>query len=141
MIKRTFVLFFCLVQFLALSLLAPQSRAFHESSVAVTSSVSEVNLQDDSTDCEDDCEDACDDNTPTIQADDQDYEWKENLSDLLRHRNSNYRFITFETVSSVYFQFTWVHRFFQKTVTSFAFFEAISTLPDYYSFLHRLCPF
>jgi hypothetical protein len=141
MMKRTFVLFFCLAQFLAFSLLPDQSGVSYAPKTNTESfspriyaigSLEESHLE---------CEDVCHENAPIIQADDNDFEWKECLSDLLRHRNLSYRFITFESVVSTFFQFTSDFRVTYKSVHRKYLFKAGLTLPDYYSFLHRLCPF
>jgi hypothetical protein len=135
--KRTFVLFFCLVQFLAVSLLSTQSEAFYGFNVPISSDVNNVVTHQDPITCEQ----VCEENIPIIQADQNDLEWKESLSDLLRHRSSHYRFVTFDTVASVYFHFATDNRFFQIIEQSNYLFRAEATRPDYYSFLHRLYPF
>ena len=140
MTKRTFVLFLCLVQVLALWLLPQQSNAWYNDNFGITKAVSSENpLLENVSACEDFCEDECLENTPIVQA--HEAEWKENLSDLLRHRHSNYRFVTFESVSSVTFHFAVRFRVFCQKIQPSTFFKRVVTLPDYYSFLHRLCPF
>lgn len=135
MIKRTFVLFFCLIQTLAFSLLSEQSGSLYKTNSNLESITSDAESL-----CsheEEDCEEI--DVTPIIRADE--LEWRENLSDLLRHRHSSYRFITFESVVSVYLQFTTCHKILQKSKQSFLLQKGLLTLPAYYSFLYRLCPF
>lgn len=140
MTKRTFVLFLCLVQALALSLFSGQALALYTENIGIIRTAEqEAELRVCTEVCEEICEDECFDDTPIIQA--HEAEWKENLSDLLRHRHSSYRFVTFESVTPVSFHFAVRFRFFCKKIQTITFFKGVTTLPDYYSFLHRLSPF
>ena len=139
MTKRTFVLFFSLAQMLAIYLFNTQVSASCDRNIGVgqvlQSQTSSSEIQ-----CEENlCEDECLENVPIIQA--HETEWKENLSDLLRLRHSNYRFTTFESVPSVIFHFAVRVRFFCQKVQTIVSLNRVAILPDYYSFLHRLCPF
>ena len=139
MTKRTFVLFFSLAQALALSLFTPQASASHDPNIGVRQ-VFQSQTYPSEIQCEEDlCEDECLENVPIIQA--HETEWKENLSDLLRLRHSNYRFTTFESVPSVILHFAIRVRFFCQKVQTIVSLNSVAILPDYYSFLHRLCPF
>lgn len=139
MIKRTFVLFFCLFQTLAFSLLSQQSVASYKSDFdadGFTPYITSTSLLPEAFDV---CADPCYENGPIIREDKA--EWKENLSDLLRHRHSSYRFTTFESVPTTSFHFAVGFRALFKLLQPVALFKGVVILPDYYSFLHRLCPF
>ena len=92
MTKRTFVLFFWLAQF-AVSLLLGQQRAVACKIDVGTEAFSPFEIEEkpgtgdivliDDTICK---------NQTIVRADET--EWKESLSDLLRHRHSTYRFLT-----------------------------------------------
>jgi hypothetical protein len=139
MVKRTFVLFLCLLQVLALSLFSQQANASYDLNNAINRFEAEQISLAETLYSGSVCPDECCENAPIIQA--HETEWKENLSDLLRHRHSSYRFITFESVTSVSFHFNVGFRVFSQNLPSFQLFGSTITLPDYYSFLHRLCPF
>jgi hypothetical protein len=137
MTKRAFVLFFFLLPLLVLPLQYAQSTGMTKVELITKSTVIlETKCLD--SDGPAISEESCTD-TPIIQA--HEAEWKENLSDLLRHRVSSYRFITFESVASssfilaLGFETVWTYH------SAVSYFCRLVTLPDYYSFLHRLCPF
>ena len=132
MTKRTFVLFFGLLQVLALSMFSPSSEA----SINIKLS---VNTSFETTTDFDICNEVCYDNGPIIQA--HDFEWKENLSDLLRHRHSTYRFVSLAAIQSEFLDFVINSRQFYRSLLSVCTYQRVAILPDYYSFLHRLCPF
>ncbi|TDE16812.1 hypothetical protein [Dyadobacter psychrotolerans] len=138
MTKRTFVLFFCLVQTLAFTLLTGQSQACYKAEIIQSdfsphvSSPSDILLENEI------CEDICE-NEPVIRADEA--EWKENLTNLLRHRHSTYRFSSFEVVPSAFLDFVPGFKIFSRFVKPFSLYKSVTILPDYYSFLHLLCPF
>jgi hypothetical protein len=139
MTKRTFVLFLSLVQILALTLFPQQSSVACKldlssgnfSPYAVQSCESQLNLVlTDDTICEEET---------IVQADD--FEWKENLSSLLRHRNSTYRFLTTVSPTITEFYITQVPRLLRESVLLPAVNSDDIVTPGYYTFLHRLCPF
>ena len=131
MTKRTFVLFFCLLQVLATSLFSQSSEASINASYALhTPGISSSY---------DGIEEVCCDDETIIQADE--FEWKENLSDLLRHRHSTYRFVSFAAIPSAFMDFVINSKYFYRSLISVCSYQRVAILPDYYSFLHRLCPF
>lgn len=137
--KRTFVWFFCLMQSLALLLFSEQSMASYKLDFpAKTTTYYDLDTQEEATDFEI-CEDDCEDESPIIKADE--CEWKEGLTDLLRHRHSSYRFISFESSLSSFFDFIVGQQGIKTKSKAFSAYLTIKVLPDYYSFLHRLCPF
>ncbi|MBE9460331.1 hypothetical protein ACFP1I_03535 [Dyadobacter subterraneus] len=139
MLKRTFVLFFCIGQILASALFFGQAEASCRTNFGIAN-LSPFNnkyyLEEDEVLEVDDS--ICLHQT-FISADE--FKWKENLSSLLRHRTSNYRFISLESVLSEYFHFSEKSVFQHYTRQVIGSMEGLLTLPDYYSFLHRLCPF
>lgn len=139
MTKRTFVLFLSLAQALALFLFTQQASASYDQSIRFRESLQLKNAAPEMQCPEDFCENVCSNNATIIQA--HEAEWKENLSDLLRLRHTNYRFTIFESVQSVIFHFAVRVRFFCQQVHIIVSLNRIPILPDYYSFLHRLCPF
>ena len=138
MLKRTFVLFFCIGQILASVLFSEQAEASCRSTLRIKrlSSFSVFpKVQEDTIEIDDSI---CLKQT-FVKADD--FEWKESITDLLRHRTSSYRFVSFESVPSEYFHFSsksFVRHYTTQVIGSI---KGLLTLPDYYSFLHRLCPF
>lgn len=139
MLKRTFVLFFCIGQILASALFVGQAEASCRTNFGIRQ-LSPFNNkyyieEDDIIEFD---HSICQQQT-FISADE--FKWKENLSNLLLHRNSNYRFICFESVLSEYFHFSEKSVFQHYTRQVIGSIEGLLTLPDYYSFLHRLCPF
>ena len=139
MIKRTFVLFFCLVQILALSLLPEQSRASYKPDVLSNGFVPYTVANQEVLEEFDICPDAYPVDSPIIQADE--CEWKESLADMLRHRHSSYRFTLFETAPSSFIDVIPGLKSLSKALKPLSVYLSITVLPDYYSFLHRLCPF
>ena len=139
MTKRTFVLFFCLAQMLASTLFLQQSafackldigtESFSPYSVESSENSDEIVLNDDS---------ICEDET-IVRADD--FEWKENLSDLLRHRHSTYRFLTIISQTSSEYYITQIPKSIRESVSLPVLQKGDIELPGYYGFLHRLCPF
>ena len=139
MIKRTFVLFFCLAQMLAISLLTEQAGI---ASPIVNGNDSFNPRYTSPSDCTQDfdyCRDVCDSNIPIIRS--NDFEWKESITDLLRHRHSTYRFVSLTSVSSSFLQFITNFKDLLPSLKSFFLATSEIILPGYYGFLHRLCPF
>ncbi|MCF0059010.1 hypothetical protein [Dyadobacter sp. CY356] len=140
MLKRTFVLFFCIGQILASALFVGQAEASCRTNFGIRQlspfnnkyyiEEEEEIIEFDPSIC----------HQPTFLSADE-FEWKESLTNLLLHRNSNYRFICFESVLSEYFHFSEKSVFQHYTRQVIGSIEGLLTLPDYYSFLHRLCPF
>ncbi|KAA6440738.1 hypothetical protein FEM33_09200 [Dyadobacter flavalbus] len=139
MIKRTFVLFFCLAQILAVSLFSQQSQAacmldsklngFSPFTVETAESPECIIIVD---------ETICKKNA-IVRADE--FEWKESLSDLLRHRHATYRFQSIVSHYCLNYNFARISRIIRESVKLTVVNKGLLTLPDYYSFLHRLCPF
>lgn len=140
MLKRTFVLFFCIGQILASALFFGQAEASCRTNFGIAN-LSPFNnkyyLEEEDEVIE--VDDSICQHQTFISADE--FKWKENLSSLLRHRTSNYRFICLESVLSEYFHFSEKSVFQHYTRQVIGSIEGLLTLPDYYSFLHRLCPF
>ena len=67
--------------------------------------------------------------------------WKEDLSRLLRHRHTSYTFPSFECELATNFYFLSVVKATESAGQTFLNLRRILTLPAYYNFLHRLCPF
>ncbi|MCF0074540.1 hypothetical protein LZD49_28910 [Dyadobacter sp. CY261] len=139
MIKRTFVLFFWLAQF-AISLLIGQqgvvackidmgTEAFSPYEVEEKPGTGNIVLIDDT---------VCKDET-VVRADE--FAWKEAISDLLRHRHSTYRFVTLVSQAAPQYEITRVPKVIRESVQLLPVSNGEIKLPDYYSFLHRLCPF
>ena len=139
MIKRTFVLFFCLFQPLAFALFSEQAHASYEQKINKHEFFSITATSSQLTDDPDFCDESHCETFPIIRADD--FEWKESIADLLRHRQSTYRFICFESAPSSFLHFIVNYKGFTKPVQLLYLFKGATILPDYYSFLHRLCPF
>lgn len=139
MTKRTFVLFLCLAQFLASMLFSQQAAyackidmgtdAFSPFAVETSGASGDIVLIDDT----------IPKNQTIVRADD--FEWKENLSQLLRHRHSTYRFLTLVSELAPQYEITRVPKVIRESVQLLIIAKGETTLPDYYSFLHRLCPF
>jgi hypothetical protein len=139
MLKRTFILFFCIGQILALTLFSGQAEASCRTNFGIRQ-LSPFNnkyyieeeelIEIDDSICP----------RQTFLSPDE-FEWKENLSSLLRHRTSSYRFICFESVLSDYFHFSSKSFFQHYTRQVIGSIQRLPVLPEYYSFLHRLCPF
>lgn len=139
MTKRTFVLFFWLAQF-ALSMLFSQQRAvackidigtdaFSPYAVEEKSGTGNFVLIDDTV-----CK-----NETIVRADES--EWRENLSELLGHRHSTYRFLTIVSQAAPQYEIARVPKVIRESIQLLTPFKGGVTLPDYYSFLHRLSPF
>ncbi|MGX5853059.1 hypothetical protein ACWKW6_05420 [Dyadobacter jiangsuensis] len=139
MTKRTFVLFFWLAQF-AVSLLLGQHRAVACKIDIGTEAFSPYEIEEkqgtghivliDDTICK---------NETIVRADET--EWRESLSDLLRHRHSTYRFLTLVSQAALQYEITRVPKLIRESVQLLFVSNGDIKLPDYYSFLHRLCPF
>lgn len=139
MTKRTFVLFFWLAQF-AISLLLGQQRAFACKIDIGTEAFSPYEIEEkpgtgtivliDDTVCK---------NETVVRADE--FAWKEAISDLLNYRNSTYRFLTLVSQAAPQYEITRIPKIIRESVTLLPFSNGEVRLPDYYSFLHRLCPF
>jgi hypothetical protein len=139
MTKRTFVLFFWLAQF-AVSLLLGQQRAvackidigteaFSPFEIKEKPGTGDIVLIDD-TICK---------NETIVRADET--EWKESLSQLLSHRHSTYRFLTLVSQTAPQYEISRIPKVIRESVQLLSANNGEITLPDYYSFLHRLCPF
>ncbi|GGM77602.1 hypothetical protein GCM10010967_06560 [Dyadobacter beijingensis] len=139
MTKRTFVLFFWLAQF-AVSLLIGQRRAVACKIDVGTEAFSPYEIEEkagtgaivliDDTICK---------NETVVRADES--EWKEAISDLLSHRHSTYRFLTLVSQAAPQYEITRIPKVIRESVQLLPVSNGEVTLPDYYSFLHRLCPF
>ncbi|MCE6990917.1 hypothetical protein [Dyadobacter sp. CY323] len=139
MTKRTFVLFFCLAQMLASTLFSQQpafackldigTDSFSPYTVESSEDPGQFALIDDS---------ICKEET-IVRADD--FEWKENLSDLLRHRHSTYRFLTLISEIGSEYYIAQIPKNIRESVSLPALPKGDIELPGYYGFLHRLCPF
>lgn len=139
MFKRTFVLFFCIGQILASALFSGQAEASCRSSICIKRLTSFTVISP----CEEEDILEVDESIclhPTF-FEAHEFEWKENLSELLNHRTTSYRFISYESVPSDYFHFSaksFIQHYTRQLIGSV---QGLGTLPDYYNFLHRLCPF
>lgn len=139
MTKRTFVLFFWLAQF-AISLLIGQQRAVACKIDIGTEAFSPYEVEEkpgtgtfvliDDTICK---------NETVVRADE--FEWKEALSHLLSHRHSTYRFLTLVAQATPQYEITRIPKVIRESVQLLPVRNGETPLPDYYSFLHRLCPF
>ena len=139
MTKRTFVLFFCLVQILAFPLLAKQHAAlckidfgtagFSPYTIGTVDETEEVVILDDTIETH-----------QTIIREDV-AEWRENLSKMLRHRHSSFRFASLESAVFYTFYCFYNPKAVRDTSLTAIFAYTSHILPGYYSFLHRLCPF
>jgi hypothetical protein len=137
MAKRTYLRFFLLVQFLTIVLIYGQ---LHE--VRATSPISKIPFSPFSAAyIHEDVDYPCDeeDVLPTIQADE--LEWKENLNDLLLLRTTSYRFVVLEEPLSIFFSYQFDCKIIDFCRSIFAEYQRVITLPEYYKFLHRFCPF
>ncbi|MCF2442433.1 hypothetical protein L0657_00595 [Dyadobacter sp. CY345] len=142
MFKKTFLLFFCIGQIFASALFSGQAEASCRSNFGIkflspfnNAYYEEVEEEEDLIEID---YSICK-RQAIVKADE--FEWKESLTHLLRHRTSSYRFSSFETVLSDYFYCclkSVVKHYTKQVIGSI---EGLLTLPDYYSFLHRLCPF
>ena len=137
MIKRAFVLFFCLALTMAFSLLPyGYGEMLHGDNATDWVSALDTGELPQSSGL---CTDTYEFSGPIVQA--HETEWKENLSDLLRLRHSSYRFLFLECGVSTYFHFPYNFVSIQLTKNLNRISKQVLTLPDYYCFLHRLCPF
>ena len=139
MIKRTFVLFYCFLQTLAFVLVPWQSQAWYEPKTNTNDFFPYAESPSSFLENTAFCEDVCLENIPVIKSDD--FEWKENISDLLRHRSSTYRFVSLESAPSLFLHSTVSPKDLTLASHPVYIFKKRVILPDYYSFLHRLCPF
>lgn len=139
MTKRTFVLFFWLTQF-AVSLLLGQQRAvackidigteaFSPFEIEEKPGTGDIVLIDD-TICK---------NETIVRADET--KWEESLSKLFNRRHSTYRFLTLISQAIPQCEITRIPKIIRESVQLLYAGNGEITLPDYYSFLHRLCPF
>lgn len=139
MTKRTFVLFFCLVQTLAFPLFAKHQASlckidfgtagFSPYSIGTNEETAEMVIWDDT----------IEENQTIIREDKA--EWRENLSKMLRHRHASYRFACLESVVTSEFYFIYNPKLVLQNSLTTVFASTSLALPGYYSFLHRLCPF
>ncbi|GGH40156.1 hypothetical protein ACN9ML_26370 [Dyadobacter endophyticus] len=139
MTKRTFVLFFWLAQF-AVSLLLGQQKAIACKIDIGTGAFSPFEIQErpgskdivliDDTICQ---------NETIVRADET--KWKESLSKLFNRRHSTYRFLTLISQAIPQCEITRPSKVIRESVQLLFVSNGEITLPDYYSFLHRLCPF
>ena len=132
-------MFFCLVQALAFSLFPEQSQASYKPDVLKNGVIPFVIANQEVLEDFDVCPDEHPAGSPTIQADE--CEWKESLADMLRHRHASYRFTLFEAAPSLFFDVNADFGCLSKILKPQSAYSGITVLPDYYSFLHRLCPF
>lgn len=139
MTKRTFVLFFWLAQFAVTLLLGQQkviackidigTEAFSPFEIKEKPGSSDIVLIDD-TICK---------NETIVRADET--KWNESLSKLFNRRHSTYRFLTLISQAVPQCEITRTSRTIKESVQPLYATNGEITLPDYYSFLHRLCPF
>jgi hypothetical protein len=141
MTKRAFVLFLCFVQGLSFTLFSQRSVA--SCKLEATShafSFFSIHAADDDGEFV-----LCDDFIPRtnaiVRADPDDYEWKENLSNLLRHRYSTFRFLTEAVQVLPGYQFASIPKQIRECITLPAISKGAVALPSYYGYLHLLCPF
>lgn len=139
MTKRSFVWFLSLIQILALSLFTEQSRASYKPEIPTNFFVQYEDSNQELLEDLEICPEECSEDSPIIMA--NECEWKESLTDLLRHRHSSYRFILFETAPSLFMDLIPGFKFLSKTLKQSSIYLDITVLPDYYNFLHRFCPF
>ncbi|GGC09832.1 hypothetical protein [Dyadobacter sediminis] len=139
MIKRTFVLFFCLVQILAVSLFSQQSKGACMRNSELNGFFPFTVETAESPDCDIIIDNTICKKNAIVRADE--FEWKESLSDLLRHRHSTYRFQTIVSHYCLNYNFARIPKIVRESVKLIVVNKGLLTLPDYYSFLHRLCPF
>lgn len=139
MTKRTFVLFFWLAQF-AITLLLGQQRAvackidigteaFSPFEITEKPGTRDIVIIDD-TICK---------NETIVRADET--KWNESLSKLFNRRHSTYRFLTLISQAVPQCEITRTSKFIREATQPLYASNGEITLPDYYSFLHRLCPF
>ncbi|WP_031526243.1 hypothetical protein [Dyadobacter crusticola] len=140
MIKRAFVLFFCLVHFLVFPVLAERLGAVCKLELGASNFSIHPQL---STEEADDFvieDDTLPRNQAIVRADE--FEWQESLTDLLRHRHSTYRFITIvDQQAAPEYHITQISKAVRESVVLPAITKGTLVLPGYYGFLHRLCPF
>lgn len=139
MTKRTFVLFFWLTQF-AITLLLGQQRAVACKIDIGTESFSPFEIEEkpgtgdiviiDDTICK---------NETIVRADET--KWNESLSKLFNRRHSTYRFLTLIAQALPKCEITRTSKIIWESVPLLSAVNGEITLPGYYSFLHRLCPF
>lgn len=139
MTKRTFVLFFWLAQF-AITLLLGQQRAVACKIDIGTEAFSPFEIKEnpgsrdiviiDDTICK---------NETIVRADET--KWNESLSKLFNRRHSTYRFLTLIAQAVPQCEITRAPKFIRESAQPLYASNGEITLPDYYSFLHRLCPF
>jgi hypothetical protein len=139
MTKRTFVLFFWLAQFAVTLFLGQQkviackidigTEAFSPFEIKEKPGSSDIVLIDD-TICK---------NETIVRADET--KWNESLSKLFNRRHSTYRFLTLISQAVPQCEITRTSRIIKESVQLLYATNGEITLPDYYSFLHRLCPF
>jgi hypothetical protein len=138
--KRTFVLFFCLIQSMAFVLFPQHTQAsckldvgmsgFSPYSVEASESEDQFVLIDESIERKE----------TIVRADD--FEWKETLSHLLRHRPSTYRFLTEVCQpANTNERTTQVSKLIREHIYIPAVTRGAILLPSYYGYLHLLCPF
>ncbi|PWJ59434.1 hypothetical protein CLV98_102267 [Dyadobacter jejuensis] len=131
MTKRSFILFVSLISFmisvtfsLSLQGIGADNKGLHSKQSAIASSQFGTSY---------------DDQEAILQADES--EWRENLNDLLRHRGPSYRFSGIDEFSITIFCFGLISAGNYRPTLSWVFCLRELVLPDYYYFLHRLCPF
>jgi hypothetical protein len=139
MTKRTFVLFFWLAQFAVSLLLGQQGAvackidigtgAFSPFEIEEKPGTGDIVLIDD-TICK---------NETIVRADET--KWQESLSKLFSRRHSTYRFLTLISQAVPQCEITRTSKVIREFVQRLYTGNGEITLPDYYSFLHRLCPF
>jgi hypothetical protein len=140
MIKKAFVLFFCLAHLLVSPVLAERSDALCKLELGTGNFSIHPNQASQD---EDDfvIEDETFPKSQTIVRADE-FEWKEGLADLLRHRHSTYRFINIVAHQSApEYQITRIPKVIREAIALPVQAHRTVVLPGYYGFLHRLCPF
>ncbi|TLV00817.1 hypothetical protein [Dyadobacter luticola] len=144
MTKSTFVLFFSLVQFLAFNLFPQQAAAschFKSGKIVKSGKVKFSPRFIETAQFELVCTDDTLYEDETIVRADDEFEWKENLSSLLRHRQSTYRFLTSISPAVTHYSITQIPKIDRESVSLPVISKGSIIRPGYYGFLHRLCPF
>ena len=137
MAKRTYLRFFLLVQFLTVVLIYGQLQEVRATNYISKTSLSPFYTTHFHVDVDYSCHEQ--DTFPTIQA--NELTWKESLNHLLLLRTTNYRFVVWEEPLSIFFNYQFDYKIIDFCRSIFAEYQRVITLPEYYKFLHRLCPF
>lgn len=124
---------------MALSLFTEQSRASYKPEILTNILFQNVDPNQELLEDLEIFTEECPEDAPIVKA--NECEWKESLTDLLRHRHSSYRFILFEAAPSLFMELIPGFKFLTKALKKSSIYLDTTVLPDYYNFLHRFCPF